>query len=195
MLKTKVFLTNITNLSDARYAAGMGVDYIGFAINPESKQYVTSEQVQSITEWVSGVSIIGDIGSSDSAQTGEYPLDFILTDNISLIELSDNTVAAFILSNENKEDIKFKLETVKSKTPFVILKVDKELLTQHTDYLKSICQQHKILLATGLTPQNIALILHEINPEGIVIYGSTEEKPGLSSYDGIADILEEIEEE
>ena len=48
-LVTKVKAANITNLSDARYCAGMGVDWIGFPLS-QVNPTVFSE----ITGWLSG---------------------------------------------------------------------------------------------------------------------------------------------
>ena len=89
MLKTKVILSNVTNLSDARYASGMGVDYIGFNINPENDQYVTPEQVKMITEWLSGVSIIGNIENLEEYNLDEYNTRFLQSNNRSAVEQAD----------------------------------------------------------------------------------------------------------
>jgi phosphoribosylanthranilate isomerase len=48
-LKTKVKAGNITNLSDARYCAGMGVDWLSF---PAEK--VNPVKFKEITDWVTG---------------------------------------------------------------------------------------------------------------------------------------------
>ena len=41
-LKLSVKIGDVTNLSDARYAAGMGVDYIGFNVDTNSTNFVTA---------------------------------------------------------------------------------------------------------------------------------------------------------
>jgi phosphoribosylanthranilate isomerase len=51
-LKTKVKAGNITNLSDARYCAGMGVDWLGFpadVVNPDT--------FKEITNWVTSLNM------------------------------------------------------------------------------------------------------------------------------------------
>ena len=42
-LKTSVIINEVINLSDARYCAGMGVDYIGFRIDENHDKYVDLE--------------------------------------------------------------------------------------------------------------------------------------------------------
>ena len=59
-LKTFVKVGNITNLSDARYCAGMGVDQIGFNIDPANSSYTEQDDLDSIRAWVSGVEIIAE---------------------------------------------------------------------------------------------------------------------------------------
>ena len=104
MLSTKVILLNVTNLSDARYAAGMGVDYIGFSINPVSNNYVTAGDVETITNWLSGVSLIGDIGSSLPDDLN-YKVDYFLTQNPELISELEEPIALLNISSENVDGL------------------------------------------------------------------------------------------
>ena len=59
MLKTFVIVGEISNLSDARYCAGMGVDVLGFNINPVEETCVAPETLNEISGWVAGVAIHG----------------------------------------------------------------------------------------------------------------------------------------
>ena len=104
MLRTKVILLNVTNLSDARYAAGMGVNFIGFSINPVSNHFVTAKDANAISEWLSGVSLIGNIGSTMPAFE-EYKVDYLLTDNPDLIEELDEPIVSLALTIENVESV------------------------------------------------------------------------------------------
>lgn len=53
MLKTKVIASDITNLTDARYFAARGVDYLLFKMED-----VDIDTITSIKEWVSGPKIL-----------------------------------------------------------------------------------------------------------------------------------------
>jgi phosphoribosylanthranilate isomerase len=48
-LKTKVLVENITNLSEARYCASMGVHFLSFPA-----QYVDPKMYKDITGWIQG---------------------------------------------------------------------------------------------------------------------------------------------
>lgn len=62
--------SSITNLSDARYAAGMWADFIGFNFDPTSDNYIEPSQAASISGWISGPATVGEFG--------HQPLSWIL---------------------------------------------------------------------------------------------------------------------
>lgn len=193
MLKTEVILSRVTNLSDARYAAGMGVNYIGFNINPENDQYVTPEQVKMITGWLSGVSIIGNIENLKEYDADEYNTGFLQTNNRSVVEKADNTIFTLDFNIDDQVRTHQVLSELKDKVAFFVLNVEEAVLVSHKNVLTTMCKVFNIFISTNYVGKAIDLTLNEIKPTGIVIYGSKEEQPGLSSYDGIADILEQIE--
>ena len=195
MLQTKVILSQVTNLSDARYASGMGVDYIGFSINPENSQYVTTEEVKSISDWLSGVSIIADIGHSASNNQAEYNASYIQTSNAAIIKELEEPILSLYLSEDNFNDVIDSLASYSADVSFFILKIKAKLLSSLQTHLTELCSEYKIYISAEFDSQNLAYVLSDIKPTGIVLYGSIEEKPGLSSYDGIAEILEQLEEE
>ena len=59
-LKVPVKVSGVSNLSDARYCAGMGVHWLGFSIKPDSPNYCSPEQFQEIASWVEGVSHVAE---------------------------------------------------------------------------------------------------------------------------------------
>ena len=195
MLQTKVILSRVTNLSDARYASGMGVDYIGFSINPESTQYVTVEQAKTIGDWLSGVSIIGDVGDSMTTDMADYSTSSIQTNNASIVNELDEPILAIDVNAANINIAIQSLATHAAAVNFFILNVETKQLSALQPQLVELCSKYPIYLSADFDSENLAFVLSEIKPTGIVLYGSEEEKPGFSSYDGIADILEQLEEE
>ena len=193
MLKTKVILSNVTNLSDARYASGMGVDYIGFNINPANDQYVTPEQVKMITDWLSGVGIIGNIENLADYKNDDYKTDFVQTSNIGVVDKTENTIFTLDFNIDDQVRTHHILSELKDKAAFFVLNVKEAVLFSHKNVLTNMCNVFNVFISTNFVDKTIDLTLNEIKPMGIVIYGSKEEQPGLSSYDGIADILEKIE--
>lgn len=58
-MSTKIKICGITNLADARYAAGASADYLGFILHPGSPRYVGPEMVRDIREWLYGPQTVG----------------------------------------------------------------------------------------------------------------------------------------
>lgn len=193
MLKTKVILSNVTNLSDARYASGMGVDYIGFNIYTKSDDFVTAEQMKMITDWLSGVKIIADIENEGAHTSDGYSADFFQTNSQDILKTLDKAILSLDYNAEAKENMKMILDQNKDETEFFLLKVKEHDLANSKEDLSSLCNNYKIYISTNYSHENLSLVLEEIKPEGIIIYGSKEQQTGLSSYDGIADILEQLE--
>src|SRR5882762_3097856 len=54
-LKTNVYISDVTNLTEARYYAGMGVSIIGFNANKEASSFASTQQFDAITSWLSGI--------------------------------------------------------------------------------------------------------------------------------------------
>src|SRR5688572_3598128 len=60
-LKTLVKVGSITNLSDARYCAGMGVEMLGFATIQGQKNYLSPIKFQEIRGWITGPLIVAEV--------------------------------------------------------------------------------------------------------------------------------------
>lgn len=193
MLQTKVILSRVTNLSDARYASGMGVDYIGFSINPENPQYVTVEQAKTISDWLSGVSIIGDIGEAITVDMADYTVSYIQTSNHLIINELDEPILALEVNATNINEVILSLATHSADVNFFILNIDTKLLADLQPQLIELCSKYPVYISTEFDSDNLEYVLGKIKPTGIVVYGSIEEKAGLSSYDGIANVLEQLE--
>jgi phosphoribosylanthranilate isomerase len=183
-LKTKVFIKNITNLSEARYCAGMGVHFLAFPA-----QQVTPKLYQDIIGWIQGPEMIVDISSCKEVPTNlnEYGCHHISIrmDQINLITQYPS---------------------------FSFLVVLNSLLPHDVDELKA--QQITYVTTNGLTLREIELIynkgidviaeLEDGNIEhlddllrhpiaGVMLTGDNEVQPGLKEYDHLSDILEKLE--
>ena len=65
MTKPIILVKNITSLSEARYCAGMLVDFISFEFNPESENYIESERFKEIKTWLSGIKVLGSFSQGN----------------------------------------------------------------------------------------------------------------------------------
>ena len=184
-LKTKVKAGNITNLSDARYCAGMGVDWMSFPaheVNP-----VTFKE---ITDWVTGPEFILEMNESTPLPSIEqYPVSTleISFGQLSLIDLLPE--ASFIVATPLSawDSIKSELLKYKSRINFLVIELD----SPGIHLVQEVASQFKVLINQSGKYPIVELLSLPI--EGINVTGESELKPGLKDFDKLSSILEELE--
>lgn len=60
MYSSPVYFLSVNNLTVARYAAAMMVDYIGFCFDPGDEKFITVAKAREIMGWLSGVQYVGE---------------------------------------------------------------------------------------------------------------------------------------
>lgn len=186
-LKRTVKVT-INNLSDARYCAGMGVDLIGYSIDPEDPFYLSPENFKEIAEWLSGVSFVAEVADKRSLPE-EYYADFI--------QVNDPSVAGFypnhkvIIHNDLPNMRKWREELQKlPNLSFMLINID-----EHKAEFKEIIEEFsefQLLIGFDLSLDDVEELV-KYKATGIALKGGHEIKPGLKDYNELADILESLE--
>lgn len=79
-LRAPVFAGNITNLSDARYFSGVGVQWLGFQVDSTQAAFLSPQQFKEIAGWVAGPELVlePELNKSDGQlieMAKEYGLD------------------------------------------------------------------------------------------------------------------------
>jgi len=176
-LKTFVKVGSITNLSDARYCAGMGADMLGFNTIEGKDHYLSPKQFQEIRGWVTGPKVVAEVsGVQSAAQLASiienYQPDFLELGLAELPFLSGNIIP-FILRTDGK--------------------LPEDNLTQQPDFVLAPSFQEEInypllIEVTSLAEAEQALKHSTI--KGIALRGSAEISPGLKNYDELAEVLE-----
>ncbi len=196
-LKTIVKVGNITNLSDARYCAGMGVDMLGFAISELEGQGISKVKFKEITNWVSGPEFVLEVHEGVI-----YNLDE--ESGIDIIELPAFQIENLLLS--------------KSKHRYLI-GVDLNDWPQYKANLLINAEAINYLLvynSTGLNNLEAKRLIEEMSANfsvllgfeikialldeyltwpiaGLSLNGSEELSPGIKDYDHLSLILEKLE--
>lgn len=205
-LKILTAVTDINNLSDARYCAGMGVDLLCFNLAAEQQDALSPAALQEITGWLAGIKIAGTFTnqpieeintlvqtcSLDLVQLNTcYLLDDLININIPVIQqvsINKDTDAT-----EVTEILRLYKPYI---TYFLITSTDFNNIDEtNIKLLTELASQFPVLLGFGFSPENILTILERIQPAGIALKGGHEIKPGLKSFDELADMLEMLEEE
>jgi len=193
-LKLSVKIGDVTNLSDARYAAGMGVDYIGFNIDPSSENFVTAKTFEEITKWISGVGIIGEIGNSLKFSKDDYPSFLFESSNPGNLKIENEFVYRIDAKNIAFDMLEKSLKTEKNAL-FYVLEVTNKQLEENVAGFTNLCNSFPIYVSTDFNEPLLEKVVNTIKPTGIEIKGGLEAQPGFKDYDGIADVLEWLEED
>lgn len=122
MLRLKIAVLSINNLTDARYFAAYGVDYLGFDLNPESEDFLGYDKIKEIVEWVEGPKTLGQLTDVSGKKLFDEVLELdAVCDAKQIIEgekefpivnFEDGgfTQGAFIDGFDGEEDIQFIIE-------------------------------------------------------------------------------------
>ncbi len=185
-LKTKVKAGNITNLSDARYCAGMGVDWLGFPANT-----IDPKTFGEITGWVSGPQFVLEI--ADHTHPEEYQVEFIQI-NCQELENSAFSKARLIvtLAFADWETSKELIRKNKDRVEFLLVT---HLTGDHqndSEKVKSMSDLVEVYIDLDSAPYSLDDVL-KFGVAGISISGNQELKPGLKDYAELADVLEQLE--
>ncbi|MGB3183463.1 MAG: phosphoribosylanthranilate isomerase [Cyclobacteriaceae bacterium] len=202
-LKTFVKISGVTNLSDARYCAGMMVDMIGFDLDPDSEQFTAPDKFKEITEWLSGVEMVGEFNDLDTdgiREAGEgYTLDAIQTSSVEaaphIIKSTTLPVIFKLDVSDMDEPARMRpiIEKVGMSAAFVLIESEgKEKGDQWVQEALEIAGNYPVVLGFGVTAEN-AEELAASDLKGISLRGGEEIKPGLKDFDELADILEALE--
>jgi phosphoribosylanthranilate isomerase len=200
-LNTIVKVGNISNLSDARYCAGMGVQYLGFSLDSHKAEYVDPPTLKSIKEWVVGPEIVGELSGLDHVSIQrtaeqynidclevEHPgvLDGLATLKLPLILKLD--ISAF----QNTGELREIMILTADKVVFFILERSAGSTIQVEEILE-LATYFKIMTGFSIHKDSLHSWLDGTEIFGISLKGETETIPGFKDYDALAEILEEIE--
>ncbi|CAD5278036.1 MULTISPECIES: N-(5'-phosphoribosyl)anthranilate isomerase [unclassified Imperialibacter] len=195
-LKAIVKVGSVTNLSDARYCAGMGVDMLGFDINPASPEYVNPLKFQEITGWVAGVKLVGEAhGLSEEnirAQLVQYELDCLEISDLPLLESLKHTDLTFIIKATTEASLNTAMTLAKN-TPavaYIFAELNNQLSVKQ---VVSANSEVPLLVGYDVSPEQVERLLASDNVNGFALKGSQEVKPGFKDYDELADMLEALE--
>lgn len=194
-LKTLVKVGKISNLSDARYCAGMSVDMLGFSVISGRDHYVSPEMFKEMRGWFTGPSIVTEIYGIEKHEDLMPIIQTYLPD---LIEGSFNDIkklhaafASYILSTTYEEVKAHERELGIYRTQIAYLIIPE---STPVDQIEALSKEYKLLLQID-SPNPDDSKLHNEHIKGIALQGSAEDKPGLKNYDALASVLEKLESE
>lgn len=193
-LKTKVKVGNITNLSDARYCAGMGVDLLGFPIGDGPDQ-ISLQHFQEITEWVAGPEFVFEPGTTIDQDLLLKVTEMELVKHVQLgvdmlqtvgRQLNSKSIILSIAPSA-LEAIKPELESYP--ISYILLRNNENA---NWNLVERINAKIPVLLDQTASTTAVSEVLQQ-PISGIALAGSKEMKPGQKDYENLADVLEELD--
>ncbi|MCF0043342.1 hypothetical protein [Dyadobacter fanqingshengii] len=207
MLTRTVKISNVTNLSDARYCAGMGVEMLGFSIDEDSPNYISPKKFEDICSWLAGVNLIAETAQTDPAaiiQTlASYPVHSVQVEAPGLLnylksELNLPLILRISVDLYEADEINSILSRYEGEVSHFLLESDNEAeLTENwMQVLGNLAGEYPILIGFGLDNEYTVSALTELFPNiGIALRGSEEIRPGYKDFGSMMDILEALEEQ
>lgn len=189
-LKTKVKVGSITNLSDARYCAGMGVELLGFPVNgPEG---ISLERFKEINGWVTGPELVIEIDTAENAEAliEQFGINYIEVDASLLSDFHDISDKSLIVRVDlsNWKTTASLLFPYKEQIQYLLVR---NVLDAPMKALKEAAQSYSLLLEFDGKAELEDLL--DLPMSGLAMKGGSELKPGLKEYDQIAAVLEKLE--
>lgn len=197
-LKTMVKVGQITNLSNARYCAGMGVNMLGFVVDDGSEFFISPEQFREISGWVAGVEFVGEISGSQIPELTGYSFSYLQVSDRALPEIvhASGYACIFYINTANyvPEHIAQMMEEQQKYVSYFLLEgLNPDILDDaELERITTWAASYPVWLGSGITPHNLEKLLAS-GIRGIALYGGTESKPGFKDYDELADILETLD--
>jgi phosphoribosylanthranilate isomerase len=203
-LRTFVKLNQISNLTDARYGAGMYVDLLGFNLNEKTENFITPDQFKELTGWVSGVEFVAELSHESQPNileiVQEYPgITWIEYDRIEELEglIGQGYSLIYKMNLEEVKHIEPEVasELNKSGIIFHVASKDSHLNLGDLEVIAKLSENCKVILGTGITSENVLSLLQQVKIFGISLDGGVESKPGLKDMSELSEILEKLEVE
>ncbi|MBX2842086.1 MAG: N-(5'-phosphoribosyl)anthranilate isomerase [Flammeovirgaceae bacterium] len=197
-LKTRVKVSEVKNLHDGRYCAGMGVEMIGLPIDPKLPGYIKPETFAEISGWLSGISYVGELKTLEELNPDDYALDFIETKEPGLINELILSGIPIILRIDldnfvKKDELTSFLTQYAGITSFFLMESSEKMDEDKKILLKELAAKYDLFIGFGINKENVNEIIDTIKPLGIGLKGAEEIKTGLNNFDELADILEAID--
>ncbi|GGB91142.1 hypothetical protein [Dyadobacter sediminis] len=207
MLSRTVKVSNVTNLSDARYCAGMGVEMLGFSIDEDSPNYISPKKFEDICSWLAGVNLVAETAQTDPQAIinalSSYPVHSVQVETPGMLhylrsELNLPLILRISADLYDADEIDSICSRYDGEVSYFLLESDNEttLTEAWMQVLENLTAEYPVLVGFGLDNETMVSELTERFPNvGIALRGSEEIRPGYKDFGSMMDILEALEEQ
>lgn len=197
MSKIHIMASHVNNLTDARYFASWGADFIGFCRDFQHINYCDDDRIKEMIQWLEGPQYLLEFASETDQETILTMQEVTGISNIrrpSGIPDSLSEHAAF--RNNNVIASEIIIPSTGENFPALSLTAEFSLITPETwDLLNTYAEiQPFFLEIPWQKAEEINAIAEIFLPFGLIFQGSNEEKTGMKSFDLLDDLFSEIQD-
>lgn len=202
MYKTKIKISNVNNLTDARYCAAREVDFISYALD-SVENGIDLLRIKAIKEWVEGPNTIIEVGMESQEFLKEifatthpafiqipayYDFNVSLQTDFPIIKeiIIENPINKSLINDQLKTwgNIPYLFDFSKNGIAWRMLK------NMDMMYFQNIMNQQDIWVDIHAELNEWDELLSTITPIGLSIKSNGEEKTGYKSFDELDEILD-----
>jgi phosphoribosylanthranilate isomerase len=214
MLRAKVMAASVAGLTDARYFAAWGVEWLGFSLDRADGARLAPLEARAIREWVDGVKIVGEFGLSDIEEMLEalesIPLEavktgmhtspetlaalaaktFVFQEWIAEDDSAPGRLSHFLASNKPWVDV-FTLDFARNGFSWAALRAGQAPIS--LPFLRDLARRYPLLLAVDWLPEDLPDALDQSGALGLQLRGEAETQTGFKSFERLDAIFERLE--
>lgn len=209
MERTAVKICGLTNLEDARFAAGALADYLGFIFYPKSPRYIEPSRAGAIVNWIEGPETVGvfvnqplDDVNLIARQTGIDIVQLHGTESPEYCQLVDLPVIKVfhVHPDSTLEMIMQQTKRYADDVDYLLFDTGSEKLwggtgkTFRWSILDQLFAERPFFLSGGLHSGNIREACRQVRPFAADISSGVEKTPGIKDFDKIEDLFDELRE-
>ena len=188
----RVKICGITRAEDALVAAEAGADAVGFNFWPSSKRFIAPEDAKAIVDALPPfVTPVGVFVNS----TEEEILEALSKSGCTAIQLHGDESPGFVRVFSRPVIKAFWIATdadIAHIADYTDCACLLDTLTRGSyggsgktgdwDLAAKVAQAHRVILAGGLTPDNVAEAVQIVRPYGVDVAGGVEKSPGIKDH-------------
>ena len=201
-MRTKLKICGITTLSDAIVCSESGVDWLGFNFFKESPRYISAEDAGKI---------IAQLNNSVKTAailvrpTRDQIIEIINVIDIDILQIYDPLDFKDLSIFNLKSIICYRINPQNPAAEYPMMNADMILFDSYAkdvlggsgkkfnwNLIPDSLSRDKLVLAGGITPQNITQALKAVNPAVIDVASGAEKSPGIKDLEKIKKMVSEI---
>jgi phosphoribosylanthranilate isomerase len=204
---TKIFLQQVSDLHEARYAAAADIDFIGFNFDPVLGTVLTIEEVLGIEEWIIGIKKVAVFGE-DNIEKIQAVLSKITVDYVQINtwippqELSKLNVPIIkkipIVHDVSFEQLNFLIEPYKNVVKYFLLDGYNHNIMwgsfEHQPFewkvIAKMCQNYPCFVGFNLTVHTALEVIEQIKPFGVAVHKGIRNELQELDFDAVERIIE-----